>query len=246
MTRPHRVVVRRWLAVLALGALLVPAWAAGPRLLVFFFADFDASASSSGADRILAQGGDISFDPAIFSVESSGVSGNKVLLIAPNPGPQPAELYAELDESAFTDQVDISWDTGVLVAESSLGVCIEDDGGSGMIDLDFDDDGTVTIDGQSVPMPSGSEDDEGQESGAYDFSVRLTLRQGMLGVKTWSLSIMTATSLQQVSGPLLVPGDLSVGAVRFTRPAAPPLGSYTIDNLRVTAPGFGNSTTSSQ
>jgi hypothetical protein len=55
------------------------------------------------------------------------------------------------------------------------------------------------------------------------------------------LSLTNGSSAQQISGPLLVPGSLSVGGIRIVRPVGPPTGSYTIDNLRVTAP-LNNST----
>ena len=122
----------------------------------------------------------------------------------------------------------------VMAGATGMIVGIEDDDGTGMIDILFDDDG-VNGGGDTIPLPDESSEGESGSSEFYD--VRLTLTKSSMGVMTWTLEVSSPSlGSKTIGGPLLYAGLMRVGRIRISRPPSPPVGSYAIDDLQVSGP----------
>ncbi|RKY21136.1 MAG: hypothetical protein DRQ55_05325 [Planctomycetota bacterium] len=231
------------LSALALVLLGLPASSMWLRDIVHFYSAFNAyvphSAGGSGPGSILVLGGGVEFSgvPGVFDLDLSGTDG--VLIIKENAQALPAQMMAHLDQPAVAGQINVSFDLGMLNGPSGLVVFVSDDDGGGMIDLVFDDQGRLRVGASSVIELTGA-----PGSSEYALHADLMLRQGLLGMNTWMLSLRTPNGTVVRSGVLSSVGPLSVGGVGVTRPGLSSGGTWRMDNLLVTSPVPGNAASS--
>jgi hypothetical protein len=228
---------RVFATVLGLLLLSVPASSLFLRDIIHFYSDFNSLQSQGpgpgGNDTIFAFGGEIAFEgpPGVFDLDLSGPDG--VLTIGENAMPLNASMVVELEEPTHENVVEIGFDLTMLGGPSPLVVALSDDDGGGMIDMVFEDDGSVTIGSANMEL------DGALGSSVHEMHVLIVLRQALLGVKTWDVVITGPNGSQSLGGVAGTVGPLSLSEFRVVRPGLARSGSWTLDDLVISSPKTG-------
>lgn len=236
MTLPSAIRSRRLLVLLAAACLALPAAPAFWRSIVHFYAGFDTALSQGpgGGQELPALGGKITLSgtPDVFTLEPDPTGG--VLAIALNPLASPAVLLAELEDPAHESEIRVDFDLVQVGGPSGLVIGMIDDDSGGMIDIEFSDDGSITVGGVhgqlDQPAPNVTKE------------VSVVFRDSAVGPKTWKVSLKGPGGTKIYQGFVLSPGDLSLGEIRIVRPGLSLGGSWKLDELVVSSPvGSGSS-----
>ncbi|MGQ0551627.1 MAG: hypothetical protein ACT4PU_00230 [Planctomycetota bacterium] len=220
---PTRHFSRRILSVVALLAMAVPAAALMARLTVYFAATFNTS-GSPGASGIPAEIGQFGqAQPVSEFVLVADPSGGSQLSVSDAGTSAEASMTAAFKKPFKGSYLENSFYFTALQSDTSFVVSALDDSDTGMIDLEFGDDGDVLIDGVSVA----------EYEAGVEYFVRLVLVNPFMGPSTWVLRLNWGVQESvMVSGPMQSSAWSTIGALKLVRPAGSTPGSFLIDDLR--------------
>lgn len=193
-----------------------------------FYANFnDPQAQSGGNQTWKAFGGSASVDGPvnIFEVVFPMPQDGEVE-IQPNPGPDDADLVCELTMPVVAQRCDIAFALTAVGDFSDLDVRFADVGDSGILDLHFNDDRHVVVDGQPVALPL--------LPGEVDLYVKITLETTSVGSQLWSMTVSGPSNSVSVAGSLSVP-SLALESIHFLRRAGQVGGIWHLDDVVVTS-----------
>jgi hypothetical protein len=228
MTPPNR--RRRWMlsALLTLGVLCLPVfgfvWAGS----LNYFASFNEAGSQSGGTMTWAAfGGSASVSGAqdVFEVVFPTPQDGEIE-IRPNLGSTDASLVCGLTLPVDAKRCDIGFTLEAVSNFSDLDVRFSDVGDTGILDMHFNDDRHVAVDGQAVALPL--------LPGEIKLYVNVTLETSALGTQMWKLTLTGPTDSETISGTLNVP-SMSLATIYFRRLAGQIGGTWHLDDVVVTS-----------
>jgi len=211
-------------AAIAVLFLALPAAALWMRLTVHFLATFNQTGSPGGQPPLAADSGAISTIGPGFSV-TPVAGGGGALLVEGSGLPIDSQLTATFD-TVFKggNELVLTWKItpGQGSGSSSCTVGAVEENDSEIIDVTWGGGGFVDVGGQTLAAYS-----EGVE---YD--CKLTLKDVMIGLDTWTLAIDGSDGSEfTASGPLLLAKALVVEAIKITLPAGS-AGSFVFDDIQ--------------
>ena len=226
---------RRRLAWLALVVVAMPLLMAGLRVVTHFAADFSEEGYQS---TFFAEGGVLkTVGPDDIFEQGVDTEGDGVLHVLPNATGSWATLVADLDAPAKGGHLNFDFDLATQGEWSSLGIWLNDADGGGMIDITCErpDPGEtpIRVAGLPVPLPE-------MLPGDTRLHVRLTLRQPMIGLPTWTVRLTSSEDSSELTGPLYTGGETpSIGSILFVRPPLSLEGAYELDDVIVSSTSSG-------
>jgi len=229
---------RRLAAWLSLGLLAAVALAAGATPIVNFFADFnDASVQGPGTDKSFHVFGGTAIvhgPQEVFEIAFTQ-PGDGELQVIENTGIDPSALDCELVVPAMAKRIDVSWAMRFEGVPTALEVRFDDVGDTGVLDVIFDDQGNVIVNGTPWDLPL--------LAGEQEFAVHLALESHVLGLKLWTLTLTGPTQSATYGGTLALPTlNLSkIHLVRLPLSGGATGGVWFMDDLLVSSydPSYG-------
>ncbi len=214
--------------LLAVPLLALPAAALVVRLTVHFSASFD-TATAPGTILPVADIGSFATTapPDEFVVVPAPGKGSW-LKIQDGGVAADAVLTGQFHKPFKGTEVTLSFSASASQTDAGLIVGMFDDGGSGMIDVEFDDESSIIVGDVRV---AGY--DEEQTVGLV-----VTLRDPIVGPETWHAAITVAGVTTFASGPLSLSKPLAANVLRITRPAGSGPAEFFIDDLKVVSNGL--------
>ncbi len=216
--------------LLALGLLCLPAvayWSSGT---LNYYANFNdpTPPPPGGAKTWKAVGGSVTAEgPAqVFEVVFP-TPGDGEMQIRPNTTGSDADLVCDLTVPVEGVRCDVGFSLSAVDGFSDIDVRFDDVGDSGILDLHFNDDRHVVVNGGmpvALPLLPG-------ETAIY---VNITLESSLVSGQTWELTLTGPTITKQVSGTMAVP-TLSLSSIHYIRRAGEVGGTWRLDDVVVTS-----------
>jgi hypothetical protein len=214
---------RRFAIAVALLALAVPAGAYFARLTVHFKAFFDLAAAPGGS-TVIADIGQFEQQGPVSSFTVVPGSGGGELLVQGGGGPDEASLKAQFISPFDGQLLVITWQVESAQTDCSLVLKVEDDSDTGMIDVEFGANGTVSVDDTTVGFGY-------QVAQTYDCTMRLS--NNAAGPATWIFELRWgAGNLVKETGTLNNGAPLVIESIELVLPAGSNPGQFLVDDLK--------------
>jgi hypothetical protein len=227
VTRPVRLIV-----VLALLGLALPAAAVVVRDTLHFKATFDSDSSTDNGIPSAEVGSltQTSGAPGAFTIVAAPAGGG--WLRAAGSGGA-ASMEAGLNPPYIGQTLVLSLSQQCSQTSAAFRFSVADDNDSGMIDLEWGDDGWLYVDHEAVMSYAAD----------TPYDVELLLSDPMMGASTWNLTVSWngpgGPEVVEASGPLALASQLHVVAVEMVREASAVPVEFFVDDLKAISASYG-------
>jgi len=232
MTRSLRLPGRTLLiAVLAIGLV---GWFGLPAVgftsgIVHFFANFnDPPTPGPGAAKTwVALGGQstVQGDQDIFNFVFPTPEDGEVEIVE-NLGTEASQLICDFDTPVYGEIANISFSLEAVGGFSDLDVRFDDVGDTGVLDMHFNEDRHVVVEGKVLPLPL--------LPGETEMLINVTLQNLMTGGQMFTLTVVGPSGSAAVMGMLNLPG-MNVADLHFIRAPGVVGGRWHVDDVFVTS-----------